>query len=339
MISFKEFSQHLLVTLKEHEVIKLIAKIRAGFTTNRFEIKNYTLDEKDVSAYTLFYGYSNYHKLKNIMNLIPKKIQDELEQTDLVDIGSGPGVFSLAWHEYFPSAINFTLYESSNLMQMQAKKLIELNNLKLNIQTKIETKENQTFLFGHSFNEIGVDDSQKLIKKHHPAFVFFIEPGTKEVFSKLTEMRSWLIANDYDVLYPCLSNQECPLMNHDRDWCHQFLTVSSYDQSFESLCQKLKMDRRKLPITVHLYQKKKQALTQTKNQARVIRVFKETKFSFDFELCLADKVVKFQVMKKHYSKSEQKEISQILSGDLVHVELEKNVSDKLWRGKISKRAY
>lgn len=331
MINFKEYQKHLLVHLKEHELEKLVLKIKESLTTNRAEIENYTLNEKEVAAYTAFYGYSNLHKLVEVFKWLPTEVIENLSKTNLIDIGSGPGVFCLAWAELFKDTKEVSIIESSELMKIQAKKMISALHPNISVKEN-HFPEDSCMLFGHSFNEIGVEESYDLIKKADPKYILLIEPGTKDTFFNMLKLREKLLAINYQIVFPCQAQTVCPLENQDKDWCHQFLNIR-YNQDFESLSQKLKIDRKKLPITVHLYQKN-EVLKFKDHEARVIRVYKPTKFSYEFDLCHQNKTFKFEVMKKHYKKSEQKELEKIKSGDLVFIEIQKQLSDNLHRGMI-----
>src|SRR5690606_12732582 len=152
----------------------------------------------------------------------------ELSQTNIIDVGSGPGTFSLAWLNQFEQQQEITLIETSELMKAQARQMLNFFYPNILINEKLRKKEKQTMVFGHSYNEIGFTQSYRLIKEASPDFVLIIEPGTKEVFVEILKLRNKMIEEGYEIIFPCLKNSACPLTDSTEDWCHQFL-YTKYD--------------------------------------------------------------------------------------------------------------
>ena len=94
------------------------------------------------------------------------------------------------------------------------------------------------------------------------------------------------------------------------DWCHQFIHLK-HSPEIERLCQLVKKDRKLLPIIFHVYTRQKTIQENT----IIVRVLPETKFSFEWQVCLGDEIKHWQIMKKDYSKDQQKILAQALSGD------------------------
>lgn len=94
----------------------------------------------------------------------------------------------------------------------------------------------------------------------------------------------------------------------------------------------MKLDRKLLPLTVQAYSR----TFNQKKRERIVRVFPSTKFSFEWDVCLGDRIEHFQVMKKSFNKKTQKELDEVLSGDSIETELEKRM-EQASRVKLTKR--
>jgi hypothetical protein len=180
-------------------------------------------------------------------------------------------------------------------------------------------------LFGHSANEMGTQEVMKYIEEINPDHILFVEPGTKDFFFKMLEIRKKLISKGYEILFPCKESTDCPLANQSQDWCHQFLQVKQ-DPEIERLSQMAKKDRRLLPLTVQAFSLKNKKIF---DGVRVVRVFPETKFSFEWEVCEKNIIHHYQVMKRGLSKSNLDLFSSIKSGDLIHVDIEKRMEKQI----------
>ncbi len=78
-------------------------------------------------------------------------------------------------------------------------------------------------------------------------------------------------------------------------------------------------DRRLLPLTVQAFSRKK----LTNQRTRIIRVFPETKFSFEWDVCEDNVIKHFQVMKRGLSKESLNNLSNALAGASIEAEYEK----------------
>jgi ribosomal protein RSM22 (predicted rRNA methylase) len=177
---------------------------------------------------------------------------------------------------------------------------------------------------------MGVDVAIRYIEEINPDHILFIEPGTKDFFGKMLEIREWLLKKNFNVLYPCPKPLACP-MKGTEDWCHQFIHVKQ-DQEVERISQMARKDRKLLPLTVQAFSK---TYTATNPHERLVRVLPETKFSFEWEVCHDNQLEHYQVMKRDMSKSEVKEIGNIMAGEGIVTEIIKNV-DRTKRVKLIK---
>lgn len=332
----------LVENLGEPKLIKILNLISKGFTSEREKISNYVNDREYVSAYTSFYLPTNIPKLKFLLDQLPESLISEIQKSKILDIGTGPGTFAFAFDEYFEGDIEVLGIDQSSLMVEQAKKLNEnlYKNSKISFSTSVpDDFSRETLFFGHSLNEMGVKKAIKLIDELEPKNIILIEPGTSAVFSEILELRKWLSFSGYSCAYPCASiAKECPVERKVKDgqvdWCHQVIRTT-HDTEVERLSQLIKLDRKIMPLIAHVYTLNKVELRTT---ARMIRFLRETKFSFDWEVCLLEddslKIVQLEVVKKFLNKKEIKALQKISVGLEFNFETVKKLSDSHYRVKL-----
>lgn len=318
----------LLHTFKgEHDLLKAIEELSAKFTKDRQNISDYLKDERLTSAYTAFYLTTNMPKLEAVFEWMPGEWLERFKEATFIDLGAGPGTFSIAFREYVGAAVKIQQIETSSVMREQAKKLWDgLYPGEPLVQTATGEK---VLFFGHSANEMGPEVALKYIRDIDPDHILFIEPGTKDFFPKMLAIREVLLKKGFNILYPCPTHETCPLQGSSDDWCHQFIQVKQ-DSEVERLSQIAKKDRRNLPLIVHAFSK---TFKRTNPSSRVIRVLPETKFSYEWEACELNHLKHYQIMKRGLSKDAQKLLSETLAGAALEVETEKEL-EKSKRVKI-----
>lgn len=324
-MKFEDIRPFLLYNFKsDHELIKAIEELSLKFTQEREHITDYLSDPRLVSAYAAFYLTTNIPKLEAVFKWLPAAWLEELKKTDFVDLGAGPGTFSLAYKNWGGSG-SITQIEISSLMQEQARALMkglyptaELHQMK---SWKGEKGKPKFVLFGHSANEMGADVALRYLREIDPDHILFIEPGTKTFFPEMLKIRDALIQDGFHNLYPCPTQEACPMRQSANDWCHQFIHVS-HSQDVERLSQMMKKDRKLLPLTVHAFSKTYGPADQTQ---RLVRVLPSTKFSFEWEVCTGGDIEHYQIMKRPYDKKAIKELEEVLAGASLEVELEKDL--------------
>lgn len=303
----------------EHDLIKAIEELSLKFTQKREHITDYLTDERLTSAYTAFYLTTNMPKLEAVFRWLPDAWLEEIKHTTFIDLGAGPGTFSLAYREWIGVPAKIVQIETSAVMRAQAGKIWE----GLYPQEKLLRKAEGpvTLFFGHSANEMGPEVALRYIESLRPEHVIFIEPGTKDFFPKMLDMREVLLRDGFDVLFPCPRAEECPMRDSSADWCHQFVDVQQ-ESEVERLSQIVKKDRRSLPLIVHVFSKTFKAQNPT---SRVVRVHPETKFSFEWDTCELNQIKKYQIMKRGLSKKSLDVLSRTTAGAGLEVEVEKEL--------------
>lgn len=330
ILSLSDLSNLTLVPLSEHELVKEIKFLTAGFTDKRENIGEYVLSEKAIAAYALFYLPTNMPKLYFLYNRLKElhglKFFEQLATETFIDFGSGPGTFSLA-HLFYMESLGLSvkkihLIDSSSLMLKQAVKIIKafFPNVEVIMSRDLspgDLKDQSFLFFGHSLNELSEQELQsplflKTLFHEMISTVSWIEPGTPAFFHKQKTIRENLIAENWDILYPCVNNARCPLHDNQEEWCHQILRVTHHEE-VERLGQLVQLDRKILPMSSFFWKRKDRLLKPVaESVAFPIRFLDETKFSFDFLFC-GDftnekklELKKGEMLKRHLNKNENK---------------------------------
>lgn len=317
---------HLIYQFKsERELLEAVEELSQKFTVKRSEIGDYLKESRLTAAYTAFYLTTNIPKWSAVLKWLPDEFKKAIVESPFVDVGAGPGTFSLAFLEeeknYHQKVYQL---ETSAKMREQALKLWGGLQPEIELEQLTHPKEipGSFMVFGHSANEMGAEDALKYIEKINPEHILFIEPGTKSFFPQMLKIRESLIAQGFHVNFPCPWENACPMKESSEDWCHQFIHVRQ-SADVERLSQILKLDRKLLPLTVHAYSKS----VNLKQQERIVRVHPSTKFSFEWDVCRGEKLEHYQVMKRGFDKKTQKRLDEVLSGDSVVTELDKELEE------------
>ncbi|MCB9062298.1 MAG: hypothetical protein H6622_12325 [Halobacteriovoraceae bacterium] len=314
MFDFSFFQKNSIFELSETELKKALEEVSAKFTSQRSEIGDYTASSKLVSAYNQFYVPTNIPKFNFLISQInDQKYLEEFLSKPVIDIGSGPGTYLLAWYEYcchlkieFPE---MCAVDTSHLMLEQLNKNFSKLKIKPTTFKYIPKKHFYNVIFGNSINEMSRENVESIIDEITPQNIFIVEPGTKESFKKVLGIRNWLLSKNYSIVYPCPHSLECPL-SVGENWCHQVLKTS-HDNQLERLSQLIKKDRRNMPLIGQIYSKVKEKHTSF----QVIRILLETKFSFEFEVCTNSGGIEiFEVQKRTLSKEQIKSIRMLSWG-------------------------
>lgn len=321
-MQLKDCLPHLIYDFRdEADLVRAIQELSQKFTVERENISDYLKDHRLTAAYTAFYLTTNYAKLAEVFKWLPVDWLLEIRKCDFIDLGAGPGTFGLAFKDWCgESSGKIYQIEKSKIMREQARKLWDGLHPEVQMeQFSAATSLPHSFLlFGHSANEMGAKEAINYIKQIDPDHILFIEPGTKSFFREVLEIRRSLLRDGFSVLYPCPSSGECPMAESENDWCHQFIQVQ-HSADVERLSQLVKKDRRLLPLTVHAFSK----TLKHQEKERIVRVHPSTKFSFEWEVCVGDKVEHYQVFRRGLDKKTQKDLDDVLSGSSLESEVDK----------------
>lgn len=348
-LDLNDLIPHGLVDLAEGELLNQLALLQQAFTQERggelFE--SYGQDPKKVTAYFLFYTPTNMSKFWFLWDQLDARLREYWATCSFVDIGSGPGTYSLAFLMALPSEYRGTLrlIDKSPLMLEQAKKVIKalFPEVRLECYSSLESylkapeRERDFLFFGHSLNEMNELEKQRILGTKRP--VAWIEPGTPEVFQNLIPWRERLIQQGHHVIYPCLGAGDCPARSLAGEWCHQVVRTAMAP-GLARLAQILQLNRHELPMLAHVYLGPGSELITERRQseslrARVVRTRKQTKHSFEWEVCFEREGelqwLEVSLPKRGLSKPQVKKLETISMGEEICFEPIKKLSEKLWR--------
>lgn len=302
-MTLEEIRSALVYQFKsDDELIKAILELSQNFTSHRDKIGKYLESERLVSAYAAFYLITNYFKYTQVLKWLPIDFVEQLGACDLVDVGAGPGTYSLAWKSYHKSSQSVFQIEKSSKMREQAKIIWNQfynDSLFQGPDWKWQSAFPKFLLFGHSANEMGAESVLEYVKKIEPEHILFIEPGTKEFFQDFLHLRKSLVNSGYHILFPCPLPSACPLESSQTDWCHQFIQLN-LDSQMQRLCQMTRLDRSRLPVSVLCLSK---TYSLHSSQKRLIRVLPETKHSFEWQICDQNQLDHYQIPKENILKT------------------------------------
>ncbi len=328
MLTLAQVLPHLVHQFSsEADLVRAVGELSEAFTKDRARIGDYLADRRLVAAYAAFYLTTNVPKLEGVFSwLTPDFRQEILTSWQLIDVGAGPGTFSLAW-KLLGGRLAPLMWEGSPLMREQAERLLAGLTQTPARFGAVEGEAPRLLLFGHSANEMGVEEAWRFVERADPQLVMFIEPGTPEVFGLMLELRERFVRGGWHILYPCLHTAACPLAADD--WCHQYLDVR-HAPDVERLTQLAHKDRRRMPVVVHMYDRTAPR-ARPENLARIMRVHPPTKFSHEWEVCRTEngEMVheRFQLMFKHVPKEHARAVAALRAGDLFSWETERMVAD------------
>lgn len=332
--------EHLIERPSDQKVANLLNDIKNRYLEEKGE--SIPLNAKEVSAYTQFYMPTNARKFDFVWNQLPEDVRNKISELSFVDFGCGPGTYT--WSAV-SAGIKGPFYgiDSNQHMVKQARRLAEGlfpgKDISFDVSDKsIPKDEGKTLLFGNTVNEIGIAQTMQWIDRINPTFIIFIEPGTTKVFKEMLKVRKELAERSFQVHYPCASlDFECPadgrMVGENEDWCHQVLREVPHP-SIERIGQMAKMDRKVQPYMAHVFELDGQA-SRSLDNARFVRFLGESKFAFNWEVCLVrdgiQSIIEFEILKKTMKKRQQKEFKKLSIGHEVEYSIIKNISDHKMR--------
>jgi len=294
LLSEQAIRPHLIYPIEDHEISSSLRTLQEGFVQREQSvIDSYSFDSKLVSAYSLIYLPTNMAKFFFLMKQLSPSLMEDFNNRTFIDVGCGPGTYGLSYAHHF-SRGKVIFFDTGDSMLQQSKRfwdsLVDQENFNADWVGKLSLlrkSTNSILFFGNSYNEMGLFEAIKVIERVSPEYIILLEPGTREVFSQMMKLREYLIGKDYCICYPCFSQQICPL-DENKDWCHQVVRMAHH-HSIERVCQIAQVDRKIMPMTAHVYRRgslKKVEEEKDIQQGRGYRFRGETKYSFEWELCV-----------------------------------------------------
>ena len=342
----EQIEEFLIKRPSDQKVANLLNQIKAKYLEEKGE--SVSLTEEEVSAYTQFYMPTNSRKFEFVWEQLDPLVKEEISRLPFVDFGCGPGTYLWAAASV---GIKGPFYgvDSSQPMLTQAKALGEglFPDLDFNFTVTdkdIPFDDPKTLLFGNAVNELGVSQTLKIIERINPKFLIFIEPGTSKVFKEILALRAELKERTFEVHYPCASLEHaCPVegrIKEDReDWCHQVLREVPHP-SIERIGQMAKMDRKVQPYIAHVYELGG-SNRRAESTARFVRFLNESKFAFNWEVCLIingkQAIFEFEIPKKNLDKRTQKLFKKLSIGHEMTYSVLKNLKDNKIRAEVELR--
>lgn len=320
-MEIKDCLPYLLHHFKsEQEIFDSIIEISRKFTSERESISDYLHNDRLVSAYTLYFLLTNISKFSGVLKWLPADFIEQLKSSVFIDVGAGPGTFSLAFRQWGGTKKVYQI-ETSQKMKKQARLLWNgfYGSEDLIQELPKDEKGPQVMFFGHSANEMGPKITLDYIKKINPDHIIFLEPGTKSFFKEMLEIRKALIENGWNQVYPCSTHDSCPMENTD-NWCHQYLH-HVHTPELERVSQKVGINRRFMAMTLQVFSKGEFKTSK----AKIIQVKGETKFSFEWVICDQNRLYDVEVMKRNLDKSQQKYLASLCAGEVIEYQIDKEI--------------
>ncbi len=293
------------------ELVSSLKKIHEILTSKREDLDKYLDNDKLVSAYTYFYSYTNSSKLPRIL----ERVELDKRIENLVDIGCGPGTYTIEFAREIESLNSVHGVDISEIMLKQARRLNTDSRVSFMSPLHKKKLKNNLLFFGHSLNEMSIETIEDYVNFYEPIQIIAVMPGTSFCFDKIIQVREKLLNQGFGVSYPCPSNHSCPIKG-SKDWCHQYI-VLNHEQEIKSIMTDLGVDRRNNPAIIFSFNKGLSDHTEP----IVIRNYPIRKYGYEFEVCSAtgetNSIDNLKVMKKGLSSSEKRVMKQKVSGDYV----------------------
>lgn len=261
--------------------------------------------------------------LQHTMDCYPAKTPESV-----LDVGAGSGTGAWACQAVFGPA-KITCLEREAAMRETGRKLMDEDpDLQARTTWLAFDLEKDSFgkgdvpakadlvLSSYVLNEMSAEARAVVIRKLWAAtsdagMLTIVEPGTKEGFAVIQQVREILLAEGGHLLAPCPHVDACRLK--EDDWCHFTCRV------MRSRLHKMLKDA-DVPYEDEKYSYISFAKVEGRRaNARVLRHPYVTKGAIDLELCTTEQNAKYTIRKKH---SSYKEARKVKMGDAFEGELE-----------------
>lgn len=219
-------------------ILEPLYSLNKNWLKENYNQQEYAWDSSQVArSYALYYMTINIPKLWMTLSNSNQWEQKCLSEVKTVsEFGSGPGTFLFSYLFYLysqhPEALKslekITAVDISEEHLKVAKSLFEnLKNIEgfehINAEfihagwiDEFTNHSADLNIFGNSLIESGIDD--KILENKGLKNILIIEPGTKEHFTRLKNLKGKFQQHDWHTHFPCPTDGKCP-MSED-NWCH-----------------------------------------------------------------------------------------------------------------------
>ena len=139
----------------------------------------------------------------------------------IVDFGSGPSTARLAFHAFWGNAhkLEWLNLDSSKIALNYGKGLEKKWDLKSEFEctNKIPKPKSDDELLLLSFSNCEGLNLEKALEYKN---ILILEPGQQSFSKKLIDFRSKALSSKFNVLAPCTHQDQCPMGEGRKKWCH-----------------------------------------------------------------------------------------------------------------------
>ncbi|MBP7843939.1 MAG: hypothetical protein KA116_03925 [Proteobacteria bacterium] len=204
---------------------------------------------------------------------------------EILDWGCGSGIFIDAYLDQFPEHKPTCIYleDHSEIAVNYALEKLSHKYPHLVFKKGKPSFEKKTLtLISHVLNECS-EKAQSILNTigEHSEAMIWLESGTALNSKNLGAMRERLKRN-LKVWAPCPHQERCPMLNREKDWCHNFAKIPQiafHDAYWEDFSKELGIDRHRLPYTyLALHKATPQSLFERRHigEARLYKAWAET---------------------------------------------------------------
>lgn len=216
--------------------------------------ENYWSTKRDLELYDLVFAARIGWKWSALLDTLTH-LKWKPQSHKIVDWGCGTGIASrqvAAW-----SGIReVTLMDQSSLALDFTEEQFKKNEFTITRQSlKTPFQKESLLLLSHVLNELSEKEALELASKAASVDeVIWMEPGSREVSRKLSQIRNLFLELGHQIVAPCTHTLPCPMLqaSEARHWCHFFaLPPTEIFQSafWHEVSHQLKIDLRSLPYS------------------------------------------------------------------------------------------
>jgi ribosomal protein RSM22 (predicted rRNA methylase) len=246
--SVQEYDREFLDTLVRQEK-RSITNLWETFTQERSELRRGLLAPKEqVVAYLLGFHLCNAARMQSLLARLTERY-DLLKQIKkypeivVSDLGCGTGAMSQSFLSYMGNQApkgELHLTDSVGGLLDTAKIIHTDSPLKVRTFRKqledlpadklLSAPDHTLYVYqlGYVWNELQKNPRarknllklfQLLLNKSAPGLIMIVDAGEQQTSRNLMGLRDELVQMGFASLYPCTSNEPCPLLERNRDWC------------------------------------------------------------------------------------------------------------------------